>query len=83
MNWTNDDNIGFFSYLMNLSMISKGAMYQALYNALIENHEKILTNNNVPRQEVQDALDTLIKWFEEKERYEECHKLKEIKECLK
>ena len=83
MNWKDGDSAGFFSYLMDLSVVSKDAMYQALYNALIENHEKILNQNNVPRQEVENALDNLIQWFEQKERYEQCQKIKQIKECLR
>ena len=78
MNWKDGDSAGFFSYLMDLSTVSKDAMYQALYNTLIENHEKILNQNNVPRQEVENALDNLIQWFEQKERYEQCQKIKQI-----
>lgn len=81
MTWNDNERSLFANYLMNLSLVSKDAMYQAVYEVLIRDHDRIL-KNDVPREEVKRALADLIKWFEEKERYEQCQKLNDIKKCL-
>lgn len=68
-------------HLMELGQISKPLMMEALYNALVRDHEKILKGTDVAR--VTEALDILIDWFTQQENYEHCAKLKQIKECLK
>lgn len=82
MNWNDNDRSGFMLQLIELGHISRDLMMDALYNVLVEDHDRIL-KNGIPREEVSEALDSLIKHFEQKERYEHCHKLKEIKICLK
>ena len=66
---------------MELGQISKPLMMDALYNTLIKDHEKIL-QNGVDSAKIKEALDSLILWFEARENYEYCLKLKQIKECL-
>ena len=67
--------------LMELGQISKPLMMEALYNTLVRDHERIL-QNGVDNVKVKEALDSLILWFETRENYEYCVKLKQIKECL-
>jgi hypothetical protein len=66
---------------MELGQISKPLMMEALYNTLVRDHERIL-QNGVDNAKVKEALDSLILWFETRENYEYCVKLKQIKECL-
>lgn len=82
MSWSDNDRHQFILHLIELGTISKAAMMETLYRILVEDHERIL-NNGVSTDRIHEALDQLIHWFEEKERYEYCHKLKHIKECLK
>jgi len=65
---------------MELGQISKPLMMEALYNTLVKDHGRILQGTDP--EGVKEALDTLILWFTEREKYEYCAKLKQIKECL-
>ena len=59
-------------------------MMDKLFEALMEGGETILAANDRPQEEVERAIEQIIKWFADNERYEECHELKQIKErCLK
>lgn len=82
MSWSDEDRHQFVNYLLELGTINKAAMMEAIYQALIESHERIFTKDSNP-EKVGQALDTVIEWFEEKEKYEYCQKIKQIKECLK
>ena len=60
-----------------------GGLSNYLYKVLSEKHVEIFSGNDRPVEEIESALDQIIKWFENNERYEECHRLKQIKEqCL-
>jgi hypothetical protein len=52
-------------------------MMELIYKAIIENEMGAL-NNSTPVEEKIAALETVIKYFVEKEEYERCHELKKI-----
>lgn len=81
MNWSENNRSGFMLHLIELGHVSRDLMIDALYNALIQDHARIL-DNGVPRSEVKEAISSLIFHFEQKENYEYCHKLKNIEICL-
>jgi len=59
-------------------------MMDKLYDVLINEGPAILEVNDSPKEEVDKAIEQIIKWFADNERYEECHELKKMKEtCLK
>lgn len=70
------------AYLIELGSISRGAMMEAVYQALIVDHERILNATTDPER-VAEALDQVINWFEEQQKYEYCQKIQHIKRCLK
>ena len=50
---------------------------ELIYKAIVENEMGAL-NNNTPKEEKIAALETVIRFFIEKEEYERCHELKKI-----
>lgn len=55
-----------------------------LFEVLVSDGEAILSTNNSEEEDTKKAIEQIIKWFADNERYEECHELKKIKEkCLK
>jgi len=81
LNWNGNNRSEFMLQLIELGHVSRDLMMDALYNVLLEDHARIL-DNGIPRDEVKEAISSLIVHFEEKESYERCHKLKEIEKCL-
>jgi hypothetical protein len=69
--------------LLQIGELDVDQMMDTLYDVLSEKHVEIFSGNDRPTEEIESALNQIIKWFEDNERYEECHKLKQIKEqCL-
>ena len=57
-------------------------MMNMIYEALVNDSDKIL-NNGQKKEEIESGINQIIAWFEEREQYEQCLKLKQIKErCL-
>ena len=81
MNWDDNSRSAFMLQLIELGHISRDHMMDALYNVLVEDHVRIL-DNGIPRDEVKEAIQSLIVHFETKEKYEYCQKLKYIETCL-
>ena len=65
----------FFNRLNNLS---KDQFMELLYRALIDKKMGALENTETARERKIEAINTLIKWFEEREEYEKCNCLKNI-----
>lgn len=69
--------------LLELHSVDPNAMLDHLYDLLIDKGPEILDNGNSP-EDIRQGMDTIIKWFSDNEKYEQCHKLKQIKEtCIK
>ena len=86
MNWNSD--IERSNFVLELLLIAETSsvddMMDKLYEVLIKDGSSILEANDSPADEVNSAIDQIIKWFADNERYEQCHELKKIKDtCLK
>lgn len=72
----NSENpLEFFSRLTSLS---KEHFMELLYRALIDHRMGALEDDETPKEKKIEAIHILIKWFEEREEYEKCHKLKNM-----
>lgn len=65
----------FFNRLANLT---KEHFMELLYRALIDKRMGAFENSETPRDKKIEAINILIKWFEEREEYEKCHNLKNM-----
>jgi len=85
VDWNSDKyRSNFVLDLLHIGEMDVDVMMDALFNALSENSHQILGGNTRPDKEIEAALNQIIKWFEDNEKYEECYRLKQIKEeCLK
>ena len=87
--WDNSDNdrdnqefeisnsVESIAFIEQLKSSSKEIMMELIYKAIVENEMGAL-NNNTPKEEKIAALETVIRFFIEKEEYERCHELKKI-----
>ena len=87
--WDNSDNnrdnqefeisnsVESIAFIEQLKSSSKEIMMELIYKAIVENEMGAL-NNNSPKEEKIAALETVIRFFIEKEEYERCHELKKI-----
>ena len=84
MDWNSEQHrSNFVLELLHIGELDVDNMMDTLYKVLSEKHVEIFSGNDRPVEEIESALDQIIKWFENNERYEECHRLKQIKEqCL-
>lgn len=84
MDWNSEQHrSNFVLELLHIGQLDVDQMMDTLYEVLSEKHVEIFGGNDRPLEEKEAALDQIIKWFEDNERYEECHRLKQIKEqCL-
>lgn len=76
------------NFVLELLLIAETStvddMMDKLYEVLLKDGQSILAANDSPTEDVDDAIEQIIKWFADNERYEECHELKKIKDrCLK
>jgi hypothetical protein len=76
------------NFVLELLLIAEtsdvDSMMDKLFETLVEHGEQIFAASTSPKDEMHKAIEQIIKWFADNERYEECHELKKIKEkCLK
>jgi hypothetical protein len=65
-----------------IHQVDPDLMMNMIYEALVNDSDKIL-NNGQKKEEIESGINQIIAWFEEREQYEQCLKLKQIKErCL-
>lgn len=67
-----------FQFFNKLAALSKEHFMELLYRALIDNKMGALQDETTPRERKIEAINILIKWFEDREEYEKCHRLKNI-----
>ena len=72
-----NNSVESIAFIEQLKSSSKEIMMELIYKAIIENEMGAL-NNSTPVEEKIAALETVIKYFLEKEEYERCHELKKI-----
>lgn len=65
------------AFIEQLKSSSKEIMMDLIYKAIMENEMGAL-NNDSPAEEKVAALETVVRYFVEKEEYERCHELKKI-----
>lgn len=82
---SSENNRSYSEMLMDLLLL-KGKDYDAfmekMYDALTGEAQSAL-NSNDPVSEKKRALSTMISYFQAKEHYEKCAKLKEMSDSLK
>lgn len=76
------------NFVLELLLIAEttdvDSMMDKLFEVLVRDGEEIFRVSTTPKEEMDSAIEQIIKWFADNERYEECHELKKIKErCLK
>ena len=86
MDWNSD--IERSNFVLELLLIAETTsiddMMDKLFEVLVKDGETIFNSNTTPLDEQSKAIEQIIKWFADNERYEECHELKKIKDkCLK
>lgn len=86
MNWNSD--IERSNFVLELLLIadttSVDNMMDKLFEVLVKDGEAIFKNNTADSDDKNKAIEQIITWFAENERYEECLELKKIKDkCLK
>lgn len=86
MNWNSD--IERSNFVLELLLIAETSsvdnMMDKLFEVLVKDGEVILSGSETDDNSKQKAIEQIIKWFADNERYEECHELKQLKEkCLK
>lgn len=86
MNW--NSGIERSNFVLELLLIAETSsvddMMDKLFEVLVKDGTEILSVNDAPKEDVDRAIEQIIKWFADNERYEECHELKKIKDtCLK
>lgn len=64
-------------FISGLMESNRDIMMNIVYKAIIEQKMGAL-NSDIPKETKTDGLNVLIKWFEDKEEYEKCAKLKNI-----
>ena len=86
MNW--NDQITRSNFVLELLLIAEtsdvDSMMDKLYEVLLKDGDEIFAANTSPKDEMDRAIEQIITWFADNERYEECLELKKIKDkCLK
>ena len=86
MNWNSD--IERSNFVLELLLIAETTsvdnMMDKLFEVLISDGEAIFAGSEVSETDKDKAIEQIIKWFADNERYEECHELKKIKDrCFK
>jgi|TARA_B100000768_G_scaffold179379_1_gene196941 hypothetical protein len=72
-----NNSVESIAFIEQLKTSSKEMMFELIYKAIIENEMGALKNNS-PKEEKIAALETVVRFFAEKEEYERCHELKKI-----
>lgn len=71
------NSIESIAFIEQLKTSSKEIMMDLIYKAIVKNEMGAL-DNNTPAEEKVEALQTVIRFFSEREEYERCHELKKI-----
>lgn len=86
MDWTSQMSRS--NFVLELLMLAEtgnvNEMMDMLVHALVTQGDVIFEQSGTSPEELEKAMDQIIKWFADNERYEDCHQLKQVKEkCLK
>lgn len=76
---SNEDHTNFFNSLLTMN---KEQIMELTYRALMGRKMGALEGSDVSVENKIEALNTMIKWFSEREEYEKCNDLKKIIETL-
>jgi predicted sugar kinase len=76
---SNDDHTNFFNSLLTMT---KEQIMELTYRALMGRKMGALEDNDVSVENKIEALNSMIKWFSDREEYEKCNDLKKIIETL-
>lgn len=76
---SNEDHTNFFNSLLTMN---KEQIMELTYRALMGRKMGALEDNDVSIENKIEALNTMIKWFSDREEYEKCNDLKKIIETL-
>jgi predicted sugar kinase len=76
---SNEDHTNFFNSLLTMN---KEQIMELTYRALMGRKMGALEDNDVSTENKIEALNTMIKWFSDREEYEKCNDLKKIIETL-
>jgi predicted sugar kinase len=76
---SNEDHSNFFNSLLTMN---KEQIMELTYRALMGRKMGALEDNDVSIENKIEALNTMIKWFSDREEYEKCNDLKKIIETL-
>jgi hypothetical protein len=68
-------------FINQLLMSNRETMMNMIYKAIVENKMGAL-EANVPKEQKLEGLNNLLMWFESREEYEKCGKLKNIIEKI-
>ena len=71
------NSIESIAFIEQLKTSSKEIMMDLIYKAIVKNEMGAL-DNNTPAEEKVEALQTVIRFFSEREEYERFHELKKI-----
>jgi hypothetical protein len=72
-----NNSVESIAFIEQLKSSSKEIMMELIYKAVMENEMGALKNDS-PAEEKVAALETVVRYFVEKEEYERCHELKKI-----
>ena len=75
------DDPDFMSFMMSMKKMSQDRMMEMSYDLLI-NHVQSAVLHDAPAEDKMRAIDKVILYFENREEYEKCASLKEIKSKL-
>jgi hypothetical protein len=68
--------------LLGLSSMNHEEFMEVFYNLMISSPNDILNYDELPEHKI-SKLDNLLKFFEEREQFEKCAKIKEIQKLIK
>lgn len=72
-----NNSVESIAFIEQLKTSSKDIMMELIYKAIVQNEMGAL-QNDVPIDEKIEALQTVIRYFSEREEYEKCSDLKQI-----
>lgn len=68
--------------IVGLGALSQDEFMEVFYNLIVSSPEDVLSYEEPPERKIA-KLDALIKFFEEKEQFEKCAKIKQMQELIK
>lgn len=67
--------------IIGLGDLSQDEFMEVFYNLIVSSPEDILSYDETPEHKIA-KLDNLLKFFEEREQFEKCAKIKQIQELI-